>query len=77
MRGRRRYTHCGLQERRRITVRVAEVEPGEFAEVDFGWLGLVPDPETGRRRVVHALIVTLVYSRHQPPVRLTHRRFPK
>jgi transposase len=57
--------HCGFQERKRITVRVAEVEPGELAEVDFGRLGLVPDPETGRRRVVHALIVTLVYSRHQ------------
>ena len=57
--------HCGFQERRRITVRVADVEPGELAEVDFGRLGLVPDPETGRQRVLHALIVTLVYSRHQ------------
>jgi transposase len=57
--------HCGFQERKRITVRVAEVEPGELAEVDFGRLGLVADPETGRRRVLHALIVTLVYSRHQ------------
>jgi transposase len=46
-------------------VRVADVEPGELAEVDFGRLGLVIDPETGRRRVLHALIVTLVYSRHQ------------
>jgi hypothetical protein len=57
--------HCGFQERNRITVRVAEVEPGELAEVDFGRLGLVADPETGNRRVLHALIVTLVYSRHQ------------
>jgi transposase len=57
--------HCGFQERQRITVRVAEVEPGEVAEVDFGRLGLVTDPDTGRRRVLHALIVTLVYSRHQ------------
>ena len=57
--------HCGFHERQRITVRVADVEPGELAEVDFGRLGLVPDPETGRRRVLHALIVTLVYSRHQ------------
>jgi len=57
--------HCELQERKRITVRVTEVEPGEVAEVDFGRLGLVADPETGRRRVLHALIVTLVYSRHQ------------
>jgi len=57
--------YCGFHERRRITVRVAEVGPGELAEVDFGRLGLVPDPATGRRRVVHALIVTLVHSRHQ------------
>ncbi len=57
--------HLGFQARRRTTVRMAEVEPGELAEVDFGRLGLVPAPETGKRRVVHALIVTLVYSRHQ------------
>lgn len=57
--------HLGFQDRKRTTVRVAEVAPGELAEVDFGRLGLVPDPETGKRRVVHALIVTLVYSRHQ------------
>jgi len=57
--------HLGFQDRRRTTVRVAEVGPGEVAEVDFGRLGLVPDPATGKRRVVHALIVTLVYSRHQ------------
>jgi transposase len=58
-------THLGFQDRRRMTVRVAEVAPGELAEVDFGRLGLVPDPTTGKRRVVHALLVTLVYSRHQ------------
>jgi len=53
------------------TVRVADVAPGELAEVDFGRLGLVPDPETGKRRTLHALIVTLVHSRHQY-VHLTH-----
>jgi transposase len=63
--------HCGFQDRRRLTVRVAEVAPGELAEVDFGRLGLVWDPATGRRRVLHALIVTLVHSRHQY-VHVTH-----
>jgi transposase len=53
------------------TVRVADVPPGELAEVDFGRLGLIPDPETGKNRVLHALVVTLVYSRHQY-VHLTH-----
>jgi transposase len=57
--------HCGFQDARRLTVRVADVAPGELAEVDFGRLGLVADPTTGRRRLVHALIVTLVHSRHQ------------
>jgi transposase len=63
--------HCGFHDERRITVRVADVAPGELAEVDFGRLGLVLDPETGRRRVLHALIVTLVHSRHQY-VHVTH-----
>jgi hypothetical protein len=30
---------------------MADVEPGELAEVDFGRLGLVPDPASGTRRV--------------------------
>ena len=47
------------------TVRMADVAPGEVAEVDFGRLGLVYDPDTKGRRVLHALVVTLVFSRHQ------------
>jgi len=57
--------HCGFSDKRRLTVRLAECEPGEEAQVDFGQLGYVPDPATGRKRLVRALIVTLVYSRHQ------------
>jgi transposase len=49
---------------KRMTVRMADVAPGELAEIDFGYLGLIPDPETGRRRKLWALIVTLVFSRH-------------
>lgn len=63
--------HCGFSDRRRITVRRADCAPGELAEVDFGRLGLIPAPETGRRRVAWALIVTLGYSRHQY-VHVTH-----
>ena len=58
-------SYCGFNERRRVTVRVAEVAPGELAEVDFGRLGLVYDPGAGRRRVAWALLVTLAHSRHQ------------
>jgi len=63
----RRYAarHCGYHDRRRVTVRMAGCEPGEVAEVDFGQMGRIFDPITGRNRVLHALIVTLVYSRHQ------------
>ena len=43
---------------------MGESPPGEVAEMDFGRLGLMDDPETGRRRVVWALIVVLAYSRH-------------
>ena len=46
------------------TVRMAESAPGEVAELDFGRLGLVADPETGRRRTVWALIVVLAHCRH-------------
>ena len=57
--------------RQASTVRVADVAPGELAEVDFGRLGFVHDPETGKRRTLHALVVTLAFSRHQY-VHVTH-----
>ena len=50
--------------RSRSTVRMGESVPGEVAELDFGRLGLIHDPETGRRRTVWALIVVLAHSRH-------------
>jgi len=48
----------------RETVPVADGEPGVECQIDFARMGLIHDPETGRRRVVHALIFTAVYSRH-------------
>jgi len=54
---------CGFG-RRQPTVRVADGEPGVECQLDFARMGLIPDPESGRRRVVHALIFTAVYSRH-------------
>lgn len=63
--------HCGFAERRRITVRMAECEPGEIAEVDFGRLGYVPDLQSGGKRLLWALVVVLVASRHQY-VHVTH-----
>jgi len=49
---------------RGVTVRVADGEPGVELQVDFGRMGLVPDPESGRHRVCQALIFTAGYSRH-------------
>ena len=54
----------GWQRRSATTVRMEESAPGEVAEMDFGRLGLIEDPETGRRRAVWALIIVLSYSRH-------------
>jgi transposase len=54
---------CGFG-RLRPTVRVADGEPGVECQIDFARMGLINDPDSGRRRVVHALIFTAVYSRH-------------
>ncbi len=54
---------CGFG-RRQATVRVADGEPGVECQIDFGRLGMMLDPDTGRRRAVHALIFTAVFSRH-------------
>jgi transposase len=46
------------------TVRMADTKPGEIAEADFGRLGLVWDPQSGRRRLAWGMLVVLGYSRH-------------
>lgn len=70
--GLRRFAQAYCEfSRRTLTVRMAETAPGELAEVDFGLLGRVPDPSTGKQRLLYALIVTLVFSRHQY-VHVTH-----
>lgn len=65
-------SECGFG-RRRATVRVADGEPGGELQIDFGQLGLIPDPGSGRRRVVHALVFTACVSRHMF-VYPTHRQ---
>jgi hypothetical protein len=47
------------------TVRVDDPPPGQEAQVDFGKMGLLFDAETGRKRILWALIVTLSFSRYQ------------
>ena len=48
---------------RSSTVRVVDGEPGDELQVDFGKLGRIPDPETGRLRDLWALVFTPVVSR--------------
>jgi transposase len=54
---------CGFG-RTASTVRVADGEPGAECQLDFGYLGLLADPVSGRQRKVHPLIFTACYSRH-------------
>ena len=49
---------------RGTTVPVVDGEPGHELQVDFGRLGMMFDPDTGRRRALWALIFTAHLSRH-------------
>jgi transposase len=61
----RRYVRqAGLWKQPRSTVRMAPTQPGEVAEMDFGKLGTLINPITGKRQVVYGLLVVLVYSRY-------------
>jgi transposase len=55
----------GLKAAPRETVRMADTAPGEVAEFDFGRLGRLADPTTGKRPLVWAMNLVLGYSRHQ------------
>jgi hypothetical protein len=55
------------------TVRVADGEPGDELQVDFGRLGRICDPDTGKQRNLWALVFTPVVSRFSF-VWLTHRQ---
>ncbi len=42
-----------------------QTEPGEEMQVDFGAVGLLFDPASGRKRPAYVFVATLGYSRHQ------------
>ena len=70
----RRYVRTnGLANASRDTVRMADTAPGEVAEFDFGRLGPLVEPTTGKRQTVWALNIVLVYSRHQFVWPLVHQ----
>lgn len=47
------------------TVRMADTEPGQMAEIDFGLLGLMKESESEKRHRVWGMLTVLGYSRHQ------------
>ena len=63
----RRYVHAAMPElldTSPIPVWRPEVEPGEEAQVDFGFMGPWQDPITGKKHRVYAFSLVLSYSRH-------------
>jgi transposase len=48
----------------KVTVRI-DTPPGEEAQVDFGYAGLMYDPQTQKKRRTWAFIMTLSASRHK------------
>ena len=56
-----------------VTVPVDDGEPGQELQADFGRLGMIADRQAGRRRLLHALVLTAVVSRHTF-VWCTHRQ---
>jgi transposase len=50
--------------RDRVTVARPDVEPGEEAQIDYGYLGMFLDPVAGKLRRVWAFVMVLAFSRH-------------
>ena len=62
----RRYATQELDWRRKeATIRLEDPPAGQEAQVDFGKMGMIVDPETGRQRMLWALVITLSFSRYQ------------
>ena len=62
----RRYVMEELGWRKKApTIRIDDPPPGQEAQIDFGKMGPMLDPASGRVRALWALIVTLSFSRYQ------------
>lgn len=70
---RRFVRQAGLRSGQRDTVRMADSPPGAVAEFDFGRLGPLLDPTTGKHQIVWALSIVLPYSRHSFVWPLVHQ----
>lgn len=62
----RRFAMAELGFGRKVaTIRLDDPPAGQEAQVDFGRMGRIMDPATGRLRMLWALVVTLSLSRYQ------------
>jgi len=57
-------SRCENHIKKNITVRLPETDPGQYAQADFGYMGMIWDEASKRKRKVHALILTLCHSRY-------------
>lgn len=61
-----RYARQQLAWRqKRSTVRLADPEPGQEVQLDFGEMGRIVEDASGRRRKLWVLVITLCFSRYQ------------
>lgn len=60
----RRFVHHLAPVEKEAYVRV-HCEPGEEMQVDFGYIGQIFDPKTGKLKNGYVFVATLGYSRHQ------------
>ncbi len=60
----KRFAHRLQPPEPKVVMRM-ETPPGAEAQVDFGAVGKLLDPDTGKERPAHCFVMTLSYSRHQ------------
>ena len=60
-----RFVRRERPKRPEVTVSGGAVQPGEEAQVDFGYAGYLTDTDSGKRRKAWAFVMTLSWSRHQ------------
>ena len=63
----RRYCWVEFPDERnrdKVTVARPDVDPGDEAQIDYGFLGMFPDPVTQKLRRVWAFVMVLAFSRH-------------
>ena len=61
---RRFITRRSWSKPSKTTVRMEDTPPGQVSVADFGRLGLIGDPATGRRKLVWAMLIVMCHSRH-------------